>query len=747
MLPALFVAFVLAVVLGAGAAPAAAADPACGAYVGDKHIIQTPEQLAAIGSGTAGDDCDPARTYRLDRSITVAARDSAVVATTFTGTLEGGGHTVTLAIDRTTEDGARVGLFASLDGATITGLRLDGSVRTAGSGAVGALAGAATGTTTVTDSSFTVDVTGRSEVGGIIGRADSGTVSFAQVQVGTGADAVELRGVSSVGGIVGLSFSAVDIGIATVHVQALPQSRSGLNTRFFGGLIGSAQASVTVDGSAAGVPHGVEVTFELFGHLGPTVSEVGGVGGRLSSGNTVVRGVAVELDVIITGDAVGGIAGALINGGGDTTTIGGPDPEHAVSVTGSIVGGSAAGDRAAGIATIHFSTGAGTTVRGFTMAATVAAFGAGGLYTNVNGTLSIEDTVVSGAVTATLSAGGITTSVSSAQLSLRNVTISSEIRADQVGGIAENATGDAAFLVDGVTVSGTLRSNAAATDGFRGVGGMFMILTNTSGDGVTPFIAPPVFDASGATIIADFPDGTVVGNAVLRVAGLVPILGSGFDAAVVTGTPATVTVTVSDAKRDSGRCLVASRVIRSLGPSQHERFDPLSPDPCPLPEITTSGGGGVGGSGDEGTPGLVCSWTQLAVGAQVTCEVSGGPSGTELLWHAVVNPVVAGGSVLVNGTGTGAFTFVVPRAALGLPLSVELVEWREPMLLGTVTGVIPTSIPAGVPAGDGPWASGGSARSLAGLLALALGLSVIGAGRVGLGRLGRRPDRAAVGTG
>ena len=49
----------------------------------------------------------------------------------------------------------------------------------------------------------------------------------------------------------------------------------------------------------------------------------------------------------------------------------------------------------------------------------------------------------------------------------------------------------------------------------------------------------------------------------------------------------------------------------------------------------------------------------------------------------------------LGSDGTGTSSFVVPATALGETLTVELVEWTQPMPLGVVGGPVPASVPAG----------------------------------------------------
>jgi alpha-tubulin suppressor-like RCC1 family protein len=85
----------------------------------------------------------------------------------------------------------------------------------------------------------------------------------------------------------------------------------------------------------------------------------------------------------------------------------------------------------------------------------------------------------------------------------------------------------------------------------------------------------------------------------------------------------------------------------------------------------------------------------LKVGVLITCTVTGGDPGIDILWRAAYNPVFAEAGVTLGPDGTGEFSFVVPAAALGEELTVELVEWLAPLSLGVVSGPVPDSVPAG----------------------------------------------------
>jgi YVTN family beta-propeller protein len=86
---------------------------------------------------------------------------------------------------------------------------------------------------------------------------------------------------------------------------------------------------------------------------------------------------------------------------------------------------------------------------------------------------------------------------------------------------------------------------------------------------------------------------------------------------------------------------------------------------------------------------------EMVVGATVACSVSGADPSIEILWRAAYNPPFAGAGVTLDGSGSGTFSFVVPAAALGQVVTVELVDWLAPVSLGIVGGPVPTSVPSG----------------------------------------------------
>jgi hypothetical protein len=115
---------------------------------------------------------------------------------------------------------------------------------------------------------------------------------------------------------------------------------------------------------------------------------------------------------------------------------------------------------------------------------------------------------------------------------------------------------------------------------------------------------------------------------------------------------------------------------------------------------------------------LECTPDPVVPGALVTCEITRGDPGIDILWEASFNPVVASTGVTLDENGYGKFTFVAPMAARGQSIAVDLVGW------GVSDSVLVTgdAIPNRLPAGGGP--SGPAPGVLVAGLMLATGLGV-----------------------
>ncbi len=94
-------------------------------------------------------------------------------------------------------------------------------------------------------------------------------------------------------------------------------------------------------------------------------------------------------------------------------------------------------------------------------------------------------------------------------------------------------------------------------------------------------------------------------------------------------------------------------------------------------------------------PNTSCTPTEVRPGGSVACSITGAPSGATILWRAAVGSPVASGAVEIGPEGAGAFTVTLPDQVEARTLTVELVAWDVPRVVGTVAGAVPTAVPAG----------------------------------------------------
>ena len=196
----------------------------------DPILINSADEFAAMEA----DKC-----YKLNTDITVTEP----YESDFSGTFDGNGHTVTLAIEKDTI--AYIGLFKKLiSGATITNLTTDGVVTVGGTKSyTGALAGSANGTDSkimIANCLNKADVSGYKAVGGLIGWA------CYNVELESCANAGSITGGNNqVGGIVGnASSGSVTIG-NTYNTGAI--TGTGQYSNMLGGIIGQATKSSSTD--------------------------------------------------------------------------------------------------------------------------------------------------------------------------------------------------------------------------------------------------------------------------------------------------------------------------------------------------------------------------------------------------------------------------------------------------------------------------------------------------------------------
>lgn len=213
-------------------------------------IITTAEEFAAM---------KPDGAYRLGADIAV----DVPYDKTFTGSLDGAYHSVTLALHVTAEDtAASWGLFRALNGAAIRDLRLAGELAAAEDSpaqSVGALAGMVSGDTIVSSCRSEVQISvsaANSRVGGLVGSVTGGTLTLTGC---ANAGTVKALNSAAAGGLLGSVLSG------SVTILRSYQYGDVLGGVCAGGLVGqlAEQAECTASYSYAAVTSAVENT-EIF---------------------------------------------------------------------------------------------------------------------------------------------------------------------------------------------------------------------------------------------------------------------------------------------------------------------------------------------------------------------------------------------------------------------------------------------------------------------------------------------------
>ena len=148
--------------------------------------ISTAEELAAfrdrVNSGEKNLNAKLTGDIQLTGAWTPFNPSSGYVTEAFAGTFDGGGHTVSgLFIEDSSSNG--VGLFGTVNSATIRNLSVEGTVTASGSQFVGGIIGKTAGNVTIENCSFSGSVNssksgGTAGAGGIVGRVNAGTVTI-----------------------------------------------------------------------------------------------------------------------------------------------------------------------------------------------------------------------------------------------------------------------------------------------------------------------------------------------------------------------------------------------------------------------------------------------------------------------------------------------------------------------------------------------------------------------------------------
>jgi hypothetical protein len=211
---------------------------------------------------------------------------------------------------------------------------------------------------------------------------------------------------------------------------------------------------------------------------------------------------------------------------------------------------------------------------------------------------------------------------------------------------------------------------------------------------------------ASSTVIARAPDGsalvleTFAERSVAFVGGLSdPYIGS---AALLTATETSGFTTVDDFWADSANPLA---VFTAVGEVETEDINIGLTATVEVPANGTatltffySLSGDSGGTASVSTSHpmeLVCSPDPVVVGGLVTCVITQGDPGIDILWRASYNPTVAEQGVTLDAEGRGTFTFRAPAGSQAQTITVELVEWDRTATVQVGGSAVPSRIPAG----------------------------------------------------
>lgn len=181
------------------------------------YLISTKDDLVALADAVNNGTTYSGKFFKLTADIDLEGSESSQWTPIgsqnkpFSGTFDGGGHTISGLYINTTNENARAALFGYISGATVQDLSVRGNVTATGhySRAAGIVALTASGSTnTISGCSFSGSVSGITNVGGIIGKIDDGSTTVtgcsnsATVTGNNHSTSTSTVG-SSVGGIVG----------------------------------------------------------------------------------------------------------------------------------------------------------------------------------------------------------------------------------------------------------------------------------------------------------------------------------------------------------------------------------------------------------------------------------------------------------------------------------------------------------------------------------------------------------------
>ena len=688
----------LLVVVGAAIAalPGVAAANGCtsaGSYAGGSgtqaapYLIATKEQLLRLSD--PANSADWVEHFRQTADIDLTGCVFTPIAT-FTGVYDGGGRSIS-GLDVQGAGVDQQGLFGEvsgstarisdlvliapqvtgknnvgavvgslLQGATLTGVRVEGGSVTGTGGQISGLVGEAgwrglpvDSPTVISDATTSATVNGGTAwlVGGLLG------FGYRGLDISDVSASGSVSGGGGVGGLVG----ALDTVEADITLQGGTATGAVTGSSFgVGGLIGQ------IDHRYAGITLSV-TDVSANGTVTSTGGATGGlVGYASSSGNA---GIVRITDAVATGAVVG------------TTEVGG------------LIGDGGLNRTTAVLEVIRARSSGSVGITGTGRSSVGGAVGrlTGGLLSQVfaEGDVDAGDGSRVGGLVGTIGADAFGSQFSA---ELRDVHASGSVSGgDHVGGLV-------GFVVHDSTVTRALARGAVTATG--AAGGLVASLATVDGIGDPKTVALTqsgnVWDTDTTGLTTSVGDGTAADVLGLPTADLLLLatysgrgwgIVEGWAAPSTTATPPSVW----------GICALANDGYASL------RWTGTSPssNDCVEPSVTLA---------TVSRLAVSCAPDPAASGATITCTVTGADPGIDFLWSAGPAASPASGAVRVDAAGRGTFTFTLGALAPGTRVMVELVGWGVTGSVTVSAGPVPSSIPAG---------SGGFERQLGRLDTLA----------------------------
>lgn len=258
--------------------------------------ISDCDQLFALGY--SADVAALGRSYRVTANLTCPGDMQAVPigsrATPFTGTFDGGNHTIEyLNIDAGSSDTG--GLFGGTDGATISNVNLFYTIVNRSS-YMGALIGEAKNGTTIKNvhSTYAQLEGANSNGGGLVGRLESSSISYSSVtsaKVGSGNGEL-------LGGLVGAVIGDNSVGISNSYVRGGQDFGATVvdGHDSIGGLVGFLQSATIENVYAQANLNAVELTGGLVGQIShATIRNAYSTGSMVGTANDSVGGLVGDV--------------------------------------------------------------------------------------------------------------------------------------------------------------------------------------------------------------------------------------------------------------------------------------------------------------------------------------------------------------------------------------------------------------------------------------------------------------------